>query len=90
MRQCDRCYLLVEDAKSWVNARYYCKQLGGDLVTIKDGATHFFLSRYISNNRLVFRNVYIGTCHYYNVLVTWYFSNYGALLKAEKLIGEFV
>ena len=90
MRQCDRCYLLVEDAKSWVNARYYCKQLGGDLVTVKEEATYFFLSRYISNKRLVFRNVYIGTFHYYNVLVTWHWCDYGSLLKVEKLIEELV
>ena len=68
-RQCDGCYQLVEEAKSWVNARDYCKQLGGDLVTVKDETTHFFLSGYISNNSLVVRNVYIGTFHYYNMLV---------------------
>ena len=83
--RCEKCYLFVEEAKTWTDARYYCQQHGADLVTVKDEATNFFLSRYIRNKSFSVRNVYIGKIYNQIYFMAWGFSSFNLhfLLKIK-------
>ncbi|XP_057291161.1 collectin-10-like [Hydractinia symbiolongicarpus] len=59
-QRCEKCYLVVKEEKTWTDARYHCKQRGGDLVTIKDFATNMFLTRYVTSVSDSTRTIWIG------------------------------
>eukprot|EP00795_Rhopilema_esculentum_P001778 gene1778-16265_t len=60
VQRCNRCYLYVNQPMQWVDAQYYCRRLGGDLVTIRDWATNYFMFRIVRHFDRRRRTVWIG------------------------------
>ncbi|XP_047133368.1 uncharacterized protein LOC100208285 isoform X1 [Hydra vulgaris] len=59
-QRCEKCYLYVNESKQWTDAQYYCKQNGGNLVTIKEDAVNLFLARYVQYSSRLAITIWTG------------------------------
>ena len=67
IQRCRTCYLFIGSPMIWSDAQYHCRQLGGDLATIKDYYTNRFLARYAYHRSRSARTIWIGKFLIYSI-----------------------